>query len=119
MKQSLQHLSLSYPQEPQRVESLSSFRSKNVPQIITNSVGGCNNLRREPSTGQESCNYDARVPLILMGLGIRPGRYERDVLATDLAPTLGRLMGLDYPARKPSAVLEEALEKAAAPAAVR
>lgn len=52
---------------------------------------------------------DARVPLILMGAGIKPGRNDGSVLATDLAPTLARLLVIGLAPRAPSRVLVEAL----------
>lgn len=52
---------------------------------------------------------DARVPLIFMGAGIKPGRSDERVMATDLAPTLARLLGIHLAPRAPSRVLVEAL----------
>lgn len=52
---------------------------------------------------------DADIPMLLMGSGIKPGRYDREALATDLAPTLGRVLELDFPPHSPSRVLTEAL----------
>ena len=61
---------------------------------------------------------DARVPLVFMGAGVAPGRREAPVLATDLAPTLARLLEVDLAPRAPSRVLAEALVvPAAAPKA--
>ena len=37
---------------------------------------------------------DVRVPLIVMGAGVRPGRFGRDVATVDLAPTLAALLGV-------------------------
>ena len=36
---------------------------------------------------------DQRVPLILFGHGVRPGRYEIDASPADIAPTLASLVG--------------------------
>ena len=52
--------------------------------------------------------YDRRVPVILYGLGIRTGRYNEPVTPADIAPTLGRLMGITL-ARPDGRVLHEAL----------
>ncbi len=54
-------------------------------------------------------DYDARVPLVFMGLGIRSGQYDQPALAEDLAPTLGHILGLQFPVNSPSRVLNEAL----------
>lgn len=42
-------------------------------------------------------SYDTHIPLILMGPGIRPGRYDRAVTLNDLAPTLATLAGVETP----------------------
>ncbi len=52
---------------------------------------------------------DARIPLVFMGAGVKAGRYDQDVRATDLAPTVARLLGAFLPPRAPSRVLVEAL----------
>ena len=52
---------------------------------------------------------DARVPLILAGPRTRPGRYATAASVTDLAPTLGRWLGVDFPPQAGARVLDEAL----------
>lgn len=52
---------------------------------------------------------DARIPLIFLGEGIRPGVYSKAALGDDLAPTLGRLLDLKFPPRLGCRVLYEAL----------
>jgi predicted AlkP superfamily pyrophosphatase or phosphodiesterase len=44
-----------------------------------------------------SYEYDRHVPVVFMGPMIRPGTYEGDAGPEDIAPTLGALLGLDYP----------------------
>ena len=53
-------------------------------------------------------NYDAQVPLILMGAGIRPGHYHANVWVTDLAPTASTLLGLSMPSGAEGRTLSEA-----------
>lgn len=53
---------------------------------------------------------DARVPLILMGRGVRPGRYEQRAATVDIAPTLAELLGLSPFSLLDGRVLREALE---------
>lgn len=55
-------------------------------------------------------NYDAHIPLILMGRGIKPGRYPGRVALNDLAPTLASLIDVDAPNGSSGRVLTEALE---------
>jgi predicted AlkP superfamily pyrophosphatase or phosphodiesterase len=54
-------------------------------------------------------DYDSRVPLVFVGYGVRPGQYEKDVLAEDLAPTLARVLEVPFPVPKGVRVLDEAL----------
>jgi predicted AlkP superfamily pyrophosphatase or phosphodiesterase len=42
-------------------------------------------------------SYDTHIPLVIMGPGIRPGRYDRPVLLNDLAPTLATLLDVETP----------------------
>ena len=60
--------------------------------------------------------YDTRVPVLLMGLGVRPGEYLTAATPADIAPTLAFLCGITL-ARSDGRVLGEALAvPAAAPA---
>lgn len=59
-------------------------------------------------------DYDARVPFVFWGRGVRAGRYDAPAATVDLAPTLGRLIGLDYPPGDGARIRTEALSDAAA-----
>lgn len=52
--------------------------------------------------------YDQRVPVILMGWGIKPGRYLTSVTPADIAPTFAFLTGVTLP-RADGRVLGEAI----------
>ena len=54
-------------------------------------------------------DYDARVPLVFWGRGVAAGRVETPAATVDLAPTLARLLGFDYPPGEGAAVRTEAL----------
>ena len=54
-------------------------------------------------------NYDAHIPLILMGRQIRPGTYSNHVALNDLAPTLSTLVDVAIPAGSSGRVLTEAV----------
>jgi hypothetical protein len=54
-------------------------------------------------------DYDRHVPVVFMGPGIRPGRYPADAGPEDIAPTLSRLLGLEYKLEEGQRVLQEAL----------
>jgi hypothetical protein len=62
-----------------------------------------------PATHGSPYEYDAHVPLVFYGEGIRPGRHQRRVSMTDLAPTLARLLGINAPPQSEGQVLSEAL----------
>lgn len=55
--------------------------------------------------------YDQRVPVILMGAGIRPGKYYGPATPGDIAPTLATLCGITL-ATHDGRTLAEALEGA-------
>lgn len=52
--------------------------------------------------------YDQRVPILLMGFGIRPGRFDASVTPADIAPTLAQLAGVTL-AKADGHVLHEAI----------
>jgi predicted AlkP superfamily pyrophosphatase or phosphodiesterase len=54
-------------------------------------------------------DYDRHVPVAFLGPGIKPGRYEAASGPEDIAPTLARLLGLDYRIEEGQRVLDEAL----------
>ena len=53
--------------------------------------------------------YDAHIPLILMGPGVTPGRYHRHAALNDVAPTLAVLLRVATPSGSSGRVLAEAL----------
>jgi predicted AlkP superfamily pyrophosphatase or phosphodiesterase len=42
-------------------------------------------------------SYDTHVPVIFLGRGIRPGRYDENARTADIAPTLAALLGVNTP----------------------
>jgi hypothetical protein len=56
--------------------------------------------------------------LILFGIGFKPGRFESDVDATSVAPTISALLGVPAPTSATGRVLSEALLPPQPPAAV-
>jgi predicted AlkP superfamily pyrophosphatase or phosphodiesterase len=57
-------------------------------------------------------NYDAHIPLVLMGTRLAPGEYSAEAALNDLAPTIATLIGVDIPAGSSGRVLTEALRPA-------
>lgn len=53
--------------------------------------------------------YDSHVPLVLMGPGVRPGKYATHAAVNDIAPTLSALLEVETPSGSVGRVLHEAL----------
>ncbi len=58
--------------------------------------------------------YDAHVPVIFMGQGIRAGQYDASIAPNDIAPTLATILGIETPSGSSGRVLAEMLADAAA-----
>src|SRR4029453_15166001 len=54
-------------------------------------------------------DYDAHVPLIFMGGGVKRGRYDHRIRVNELAPTLGHLLGVPFKGDSKGRVLVEAM----------
>jgi len=57
--------------------------------------------------------YDQRVPILIMGFGIKPGEYFESVTPADIAPTFAALTGVTLCIHD-GRVLSEAFSAAAA-----
>jgi predicted AlkP superfamily pyrophosphatase or phosphodiesterase len=72
---------------------------------------------REGGTGHGTpYNYDQHVPVLLMGFGIQPGEYWREVTPADIAPTLAALCGVTLATRDGHVLAEALASTTAAPA---
>jgi predicted AlkP superfamily pyrophosphatase or phosphodiesterase len=56
-------------------------------------------------------DYDRHVPIVFLGAPIAAGRYEQACGPEDIAPTLGVLLGLDYPLQDAKRVLSEMIRE--------
>jgi predicted AlkP superfamily pyrophosphatase or phosphodiesterase len=54
--------------------------------------------------------YDAHIPLIWYGWNIKPGKSNREVYMTDIAPTLGALLHVQMPNASVGKVIEEVIK---------
>lgn len=59
------------------------------------------------STHGTPFSYDSHVPVIFMGSGIKPGRYDETVAVNDVAPTLATILEVETPAGSVGRVLNE------------
>jgi hypothetical protein len=55
-------------------------------------------------------NYDAHVPILMMGPGIRSGVYRNRVTVYDIAPTIAEILRIEAPSNVFGRVLAEAIE---------
>jgi predicted AlkP superfamily pyrophosphatase or phosphodiesterase len=61
------------------------------------------------TTHGSAFHYDSHVPLIFMGPGVKPGRYDQNVALNDLAPTLAAMLDVETPSGSSGRVLTEML----------
>lgn len=61
------------------------------------------------TTHGQPYDYDAHVPVVIVGDGIRPGTYATEASPADIAPTLSALLGIEFPAGRSGRVLVEAM----------
>ncbi len=52
-------------------------------------------------------SYDRHVPVLFMGPGIKPGRYDETIAPNDIAPTLATMLNLQTPSGSSGRVLNE------------
>ncbi|HTU47097.1 MAG TPA: hypothetical protein VMF91_18695, partial [Bryobacteraceae bacterium] len=53
--------------------------------------------------------YDRHVPVLFMGPGIKPGRYDETIEPNDIAPTLATMLNIQTPSGSSGRVLTEML----------
>jgi arylsulfatase A-like enzyme len=63
------------------------------------------------TTHGSTFNYDAHVPVIFMGPGIKTGRFDQTIAVNDVAPTLATLLGIETPSGSVGRVLAEIFTK--------
>jgi hypothetical protein len=56
-------------------------------------------------------SYDAHIPLLWYGWNIKPGKTNREVYMTDIAPTLAALLHIQMPSGCIGKVIEEITDK--------
>jgi len=54
---------------------------------------------------------DARIPILLMGPMVKPGRYLKPVYSVDIAPTLAEMLGIPPTEKVDGRILTEALRR--------
>jgi predicted AlkP superfamily pyrophosphatase or phosphodiesterase len=64
---------------------------------------------RSGTTHFSPYTYDTHVPVLFMGPGIKPGRYDETIEPNDIAPTLATLLDIQTPSGSCGRVLTEML----------
>lgn len=59
---------------------------------------GSANTKPRGTTHGSPWQYDTNVPLLILGSGVIPGRYDEKVSPAQIAPTLSKLLGMSAPA---------------------
>jgi predicted AlkP superfamily pyrophosphatase or phosphodiesterase len=62
------------------------------------------------TTHGSTFSYDAHVPVIFMGPGIKPGRYNQTIAVNDIAPTLATMLDVETPSGSVGRALSEIME---------
>ena len=55
-------------------------------------------------------NYDAHIPLVFMGWGIKQGKSYRETYMTDVAPTIAALLNIQMPSASVGHVISEVIK---------
>jgi phosphopentomutase len=80
----------------QRAAALSYFPGRSGDLIIATKPGW---MISAAGTTHGSANPDdQRVPLLFLGSGVKPGKYQRPATPADLAPTLAAIVGVSLKA---------------------
>lgn len=88
--------SATYP-EPIKTMLINGYNPKRSGDIVIVKSAGWKAGSRTGATHGDWNPYDAQIPLVWMGTGIRPGKTHRSVGMTDIAPTLAAILNLQQP----------------------
>ena len=75
-----------------------SFRPERSPDLFVHWEEGLLPVLGRGTTHATAWQYDRRVPLVVLGPGVVPGRRAEPAATVDLAPTLAALLGVPVPA---------------------
>lgn len=85
------------PPYPWRERVLNGFNSKLGGDLLVLESPGDLTPGGTGTTHGTVWDYDAHVPILLRARGVKPGIYLNRVHTSDIAPTLCRLLGIEYP----------------------
>lgn len=87
----------------------SYFQSRSGDLYITAKPGHIFSSESNGTSHGSPYRYDAQVPLMMMGPGVRAGRYAQDCSPADIAPSLAALLHINTPSLCEGRALHEAI----------
>ncbi len=98
--------SATYP-EPAKTMLINGYNPKRSGDIVIVKAAGWKEESRMGATHGDWNPYDAHIPLVWMGTGIRPGKTHRLVGMTDIAPTIAAILNIQQPSGSIGQVITE------------
>ncbi|MEO6684241.1 MAG: alkaline phosphatase PafA [Ginsengibacter sp.] len=93
--------------EPLKSMYINGYHPKRSGDIVIIKSSGWKGGSRMGATHGDWNPYDAHIPLVWMGKGIRPGKTNRTVGMTDIAPTLAAILKIQLPTGTTGEVIYE------------
>ena len=97
--------------EPLKTMFTNGFHPKRSGDIVVIKSSGWKGGSRMGATHGDWNPYDAHIPLVWMGKGIKPGKTNRTVGMTDIAPTLAAILRIQMPSGTIGEVITELTNK--------
>lgn len=93
--------------EPLKTMYINGYHPKRSGDIVLIKSSGWKGGSRMGATHGDWNPYDAHIPLVWMGKGIRPGKTNRTVSMADIAPTLAAILKIQMPSGTTGEVIYE------------
>ncbi|WP_343704281.1 alkaline phosphatase PafA [Chitinophaga sp.] len=97
--------------EPAKTMFVNGFNEERGGDVLVIYKSGWKEGSRTGATHGLWYPYDAHIPLVWMGWGIKPGKTHRTTGMTDIAPTLAALLNIQMPSGNVGHVVTEIFEK--------
>jgi hypothetical protein len=68
-------------------------------------------VSRSGTTHGAPFDYDTHVPVLFLGVQVRAGRFNANIMVNDVAPTLATMLDVETPSGSVGRVLDEMLVK--------
>lgn len=93
--------------EPAKTMYINGFHPKRSGDVLIIKSAGWKTGSRMGATHGDWNPYDAHIPLVWMGKGIKPGKTNRTIGMTDIAPTIAALLRIQMPSGNIGEVITE------------